>query len=54
MITFRYLMSWVSKPNKKAVYYFNIYDTELKTLVCRIDRKDELKMNMIYHIKADK
>ena len=54
MITYRYLMSWISKPNKKAVYYFNIYDTKLKTLVCRIDRNDELKMNMIYHIKADK
>ena len=46
-------MSWVTRPNKKAVYYFNVYDTETKKQISRIDREGSLKMNMIFDIKVD-
>lgn len=49
----KYLMCGVTKPSFVPYYYFNIYDTEKKELVHKLEREGPLQKHILFDYKVD-
>lgn len=46
-------MCGVTKPSYVPYYYFNIYDTEKKEIVYKLNREGPLQKHILYDYKVD-
>ena len=49
----KYLMAGVNAISDSRVFYYNIYDTELKSIIWKIERTEETKTEMWHFYCAD-